>query len=140
MDLKSHLSSPANDGNLAFRQPTIDRISDIFCEQLQAAPEGASENIHSPTARKLDGWRMNLWQAALSYLVLKNSPLGRTDGLTDYNPHLAIFVAVNCYDLTGDDLDVDALAKLTDSIGSLQTHSFNLADYASWLKTHLEIP
>jgi hypothetical protein len=138
-DLESHLAGQIDVGSLAFRQPTIDRISKIFCEQLQAAPRRDSQGTYPSVMRKLYGWRMSLWQAALSYLVLKNSPLGRTDGLIDYNPHLAIFVAINCYDMPVDGLNIDSLANQTESIGKLQPQFFNLTDYAPWLKAHLNI-
>jgi hypothetical protein len=136
-DLKSHLGRRMGGNGLAFHRSTLEDISSIFCQQLQAAPVNFLQGRHSFPARKISGWRMELWQAALSYLVLKNSPLGRTNTLIDYNSHLAIFVAANCFNLPTAGLNVDALAKMTESLGRSQTQSFHLTDYASWLKAHL---
>jgi len=138
-DVKSHLGLPTDDNSLMLRPSIAEDISDIFCRQLPDASERHSEGDCYSSSRRLSGWRMDLWQAALSYLVLKNSPLNRTNGLIDYTPHLALFVAMNCYGLVGDNLDKDALAKATESMGRLKTKIYDLTDYAIWLKANLQI-
>jgi hypothetical protein len=139
LDVKSHLGLPLDDKNLAFYPAKAESIAEKFCQQLPSDSERYSEGDCYSSSRRIFGWRMDLWQAALSYLVLKNSPLIRTNGLTDYTPHLALFVAMNCYGLIGDDLDKDALAKATESIGRFETRFYDLTDYAVWLKAALQI-
>jgi hypothetical protein len=67
-DLKSHLGRRMGGNGLAFHRSTLEDISSIFCQQLQAAPVNFLQGRHSFPARKISGWRMELWQAALSYL------------------------------------------------------------------------
>lgn len=81
---------------------------------------------------------MSRWRSALSYLIIKNAPIALTDGFADLNPQLAMFAALNCYNISEDSYDIDKLAVSMNSIGTGPTAEISLRDVSIWLENALK--